>query len=86
MRGGQDGVEVTLLHADGLAGLVDLGGAALDVALLHTSGPERLGTVAERGALDGAEIVTALGSLLSHIVARVGDGGASQKSQNGNNG
>ena len=71
---GQDAGGITLLDVALLAGLLDLGGAAGDVAGGDTAGLELVSAVSQAGALDIAEEAAALGDLLSEVMAGVGNG------------
>lgn len=70
--GRQDAVEAALADAALLAGLLDDGLAAGNVARLGAAGPELVGAVTERGPLDRAEVLAALSGLLGDVVAGMG--------------
>lgn len=83
MRSGEDAVEVTLLQAALLAGLLELGRATGDVSGLDTASLELVGAVGERSTLDGLKEVAALSGLLGDVVAGVGNGNSAQESKAG---
>lgn len=85
VRLGEDGSGVTLLQAALLAGLLDLGRAAGDVAGSDATSLKLIGAVSQAGALDVAEESAALGDLFGEVVAGVGNG-AGEEGQAGGDG